>query len=48
MPDGARVWQLAGCHYADVYALTQAIAASIRPRVRFAEGVKVTGPQRRR
>jgi glycine/D-amino acid oxidase-like deaminating enzyme len=43
LPAGSRVWQLGGCHYADVPALTQVIAALARPRVRFAEAVKVTG-----
>jgi len=43
VPDGSRAWQVAGCHYADVYGLTQAMAAGLRPRVRFLEGVAVTG-----
>lgn len=43
IPDGSRAWRIAGCHYADVYALTQAVAAELRPRVRFLEGVAVTG-----
>ncbi len=43
LPAGTRAWQIAGAHYADVPALTQAIAARLRPRVRFAEGVAVTG-----
>jgi D-arginine dehydrogenase len=43
VPDGATAWRIAGCHCTDVYALTQAIAAELRPRVRFAEGVAVTG-----
>jgi glycine/D-amino acid oxidase-like deaminating enzyme len=43
MPAGSRAWRIAGCHYADVYQLTQAIAAELRPRVRFLEGVAVTG-----
>jgi glycine/D-amino acid oxidase-like deaminating enzyme len=43
IPDGCRAWRLAGCHYADVYQLGQAIAADLRPRVRFLEGVAVTG-----
>ncbi|HET7017656.1 MAG TPA: FAD-binding oxidoreductase [Streptosporangiaceae bacterium] len=42
LPAKSRVWQLGGCHYADVPALTQVIAALSRPRVRFAEAVKVT------
>jgi glycine/D-amino acid oxidase-like deaminating enzyme len=43
VPDGERAWRLRGCHYADVYALTQRLAAMARPRVRFAESVRVTG-----
>ena len=43
LPAGSRAWRLGGCHYADVPALTQVIAALARPRVRFAEAVKVTG-----
>ncbi len=43
LPAGSRVWRIEGCHYADVPALAQIIAALARPRVRFAEGVKVTG-----
>jgi D-arginine dehydrogenase len=37
------VWRIGGCHYADVYGVTQAIAGLARPRVRFAEGVAVAG-----
>jgi glycine/D-amino acid oxidase-like deaminating enzyme len=43
VPSGARVWQLSGCHYTDVYALVQRLAAAARPRVRFIEGAAVTG-----
>jgi D-arginine dehydrogenase len=43
LPGGSRAWQIAGCHYADVYQLVQAVAGQLRPRVRFAEGVAVTG-----
>ncbi len=43
LPDGARAWHIAGCHYTDVYQLAQMIAAELRPRVRFLEGVAVTG-----
>jgi glycine/D-amino acid oxidase-like deaminating enzyme len=43
MPPGTRAWRIGGCHYADVPALALAIAARLRPRVRFAEGVAVTG-----
>jgi D-arginine dehydrogenase len=42
VPSPAQVWRLAGCHYTDVYALTQLIAAAARSRVRFIEGAKVT------
>lgn len=40
--DGGRE-RIGGCHYADVHGVTQAIAELARPRVRFAEGVAVTG-----
>jgi glycine/D-amino acid oxidase-like deaminating enzyme len=40
---GSAPRRIAGCHYADVYRLTQALAAELRPRVRFTEGVAVTG-----
>jgi glycine/D-amino acid oxidase-like deaminating enzyme len=43
LPEGSLAWHIAGCHYADVYQLAQAIAAELRPRVRFLEGVAVTG-----
>ncbi len=43
LPEGSRAWRIAGCHYADVYQLAQAIAAELRPRARFLEGVAVTG-----
>lgn len=36
-------WRIGGCHYADVYGVTQAVAELARPAVRFAEGVSVTG-----
>lgn len=42
IPDGATAWHIGGCHYADVYQLAQALAADLRPRVRFLEGVEVT------
>lgn len=42
LPAGSRVWLLGGCHYADVSVLAQVIATLARPRVRFAEAVKVT------
>ncbi len=43
IPAGLPAWHIAGCHYADVYALAQTVAAELRPRVRFLEGVAVTG-----
>jgi D-arginine dehydrogenase len=43
LPGGSRAWHLAGCHYAEVYQLVQVIAGQLRPRVRFGEGVAVTG-----
>jgi glycine/D-amino acid oxidase-like deaminating enzyme len=43
IPDGCQAWHITGCHYADVYQLGQALAADLRPRVRFLEGVAVTG-----
>lgn len=43
IPDGYSAWRLRGCHYADVRLLTQSLAAGLRPRVRLAEGVAVTG-----
>ncbi len=42
-PAGSRSWPISGCHYADVYALTAALAAQARPRITVAEGVAVTG-----
>ena len=40
---GQTAWRIDGCHHADVYALCGAVAAQLRPRVRFLEGVEVTG-----
>jgi len=42
VPEGSAAWRIAGCHYTDVYQLAQAVAAELRPRVRFLEGVAVT------
>jgi glycine/D-amino acid oxidase-like deaminating enzyme len=42
VPEGHRAWQIAGCHYADVYQLAQALAVELRTRVRFGEGVTVS------
>jgi hypothetical protein len=36
-------WRIRGAHYCDVHQLTQALAALLRPRVAFREGVAVTG-----
>jgi glycine/D-amino acid oxidase-like deaminating enzyme len=36
-------WRIRGAHYCDVHRLSQALAAMLRPRVAFREGVAVTG-----
>jgi glycine/D-amino acid oxidase-like deaminating enzyme len=43
LPAGSRAWRITGGHYCDVYRLAQALAARLRPRVAFCEGVAVTG-----
>lgn len=43
LPEGTAAWSGDGCQYADVPALTQALAAELRPRVEFLEGATVTG-----
>lgn len=43
MGTGQSAWRLEGCHHADVSDFCQRMAAQLRPRVRFAEGVQVTG-----
>ncbi|UED86251.1 NAD(P)/FAD-dependent oxidoreductase [Streptomyces profundus] len=43
LPAGTAAWTGDGCQYADVPALTQALAAELRPRATFLEGVTVTG-----
>lgn len=43
LPPGTAAWAGDDCHYADVPALTQALAAELRPTVEFLEGVAVTG-----
>lgn len=43
LPEGTVAWTGDGCQYADVPALTQALAADLRPQVEFLEGVTVTG-----
>src|SRR5205814_961817 len=42
IPRDAEVWSGDGCQYADVYALVQALARDLRPRVSLREGVCVT------
>jgi glycine/D-amino acid oxidase-like deaminating enzyme len=42
-PDPGTAWRISGAHYCDVHQLTQALAAQLRPRVSFREGVAVTG-----
>ncbi|WP_345034144.1 FAD-dependent oxidoreductase [Kutzneria kofuensis] len=42
LPDGVGAWSCHGCQHADVSALTQRLARRLRPRVRFAEGTRVT------
>lgn len=42
LPEGSAAWTGDGCQYADVPALTQALAAELRPRAEFMEGVTVT------
>ncbi|RZU44121.1 glycine/D-amino acid oxidase-like deaminating enzyme [Streptomyces sp. BK022] len=42
VPRGTSVWTGRGCHYADVGALTEALARHLRPRVAFREGTRVT------
>jgi D-arginine dehydrogenase len=46
-PTGAGAWRGAGCHYADVWALTQALATELRPFVSVREGLRVTGVEPR-
>jgi glycine/D-amino acid oxidase-like deaminating enzyme len=41
VPEHAGVWHGEGCQYADVQALTQALAQELRPRISFREGVHV-------
>ncbi|MCF2528821.1 NAD(P)/FAD-dependent oxidoreductase [Yinghuangia soli] len=43
VPEGMAAWTGDGCQYADVAALTQALAAELRPAAEFREGVAVTG-----
>ncbi|KUN00497.1 FAD-dependent oxidoreductase [Streptomyces yokosukanensis] len=41
LPEGSGAWQVDGGQYADVHALTQCLAAQLRPAVRFLEGTRV-------
>lgn len=43
IPPGAAAWAVQGCQYADVGALSEALARDLRPGVRVREGVRVTG-----
>lgn len=43
IPAGAGAWTLQGAHYADVHALTQALARDLRAHVTVREGIQVTG-----
>ena len=40
-PAGASLWQIEGCHQADVYGVSQAVARQLRSRVSFREGLQV-------
>ncbi|MEO6700067.1 MAG: FAD-binding oxidoreductase [Jatrophihabitantaceae bacterium] len=42
-PSGAGLWRIDGCHQADVYGVTQALACRLRGQVSFREGLQVTG-----
>lgn len=43
--DGSLEWTVDGAQYADVYELTQHLAAALRPQVEVREGVRVTDLQ---
>ncbi|WP_436775357.1 NAD(P)/FAD-dependent oxidoreductase [Yinghuangia sp. YIM S09857] len=43
LPEGLAAWAGDGCHYADVAALTQALAVELRSSARLFEGLAVTG-----
>lgn len=43
LPRGAGAWSVSGGQYADVQGVTQALAATLRPRARLLEGTRVTG-----
>ncbi|KUM76857.1 NAD(P)/FAD-dependent oxidoreductase [Streptomyces griseorubiginosus] len=42
-PAGTQVWKGRGCQYADVGALTEALARAVRPHIGIREGTAVTG-----
>ncbi|MFJ4653595.1 NAD(P)/FAD-dependent oxidoreductase [Nocardia sp. NPDC088792] len=42
LPAGVGVWTGKGCQYADVHALTVALAGELRPRVKIREGIAVS------
>jgi hypothetical protein len=44
-PAGVAAWAGSGGHYADAYALVQALARDLRPRVSLLEGMRVTAVQ---
>lgn len=43
VPEGCGVWNLEGCHYADVAAMTRILARELRPRITVRENVRVDG-----
>ncbi|HEU5271592.1 MAG TPA: FAD-binding oxidoreductase [Jatrophihabitans sp.] len=43
LPEQAGRWRIDGCHQADVYGVSLALARELRRRVRYREGVRVTG-----
>jgi glycine/D-amino acid oxidase-like deaminating enzyme len=43
LPEDASLWQIDGCHHADVYGLSSAVASELRYQVKFREGLRVTG-----
>jgi glycine/D-amino acid oxidase-like deaminating enzyme len=43
IPPGAAAWQVEGCQYADVYALSQLLASELRRSGNIREGVRVIG-----
>nr|MDQ2959163.1 FAD-binding oxidoreductase [Actinomycetota bacterium] len=42
-PSDASLWRIDGCHQADVYGVSQALACELRSQVAFREGLRVTG-----